>query len=100
MGRDFVIDTMEAKTPEFEGAVHPHFVPHAGGLVLAGYEANYGTGSNSQAVSVKVEYHDIEELPIPRIVTVTMSLPQGKLNEPIAFADCRIKKKQLNSDLH
>jgi len=94
MGRDFVIDTVEAKTPTFEGTVHPHFTPHVGGLVLSKYEANYSAGSNSQALSVSVEYQDIEGLPLPRTITLTMSLPQGKLNEPIAFADCRIKKKQ------
>jgi hypothetical protein len=93
MGRDFVIDVMEAKTSEFEGAIHPHFVPHAGGLVLAKYEANYATGSNSQALSVEIEYQDIEGLPVPRTLTMTTSLPQGKLSEPISFADCRVKKK-------
>jgi|SRR5580658_395888 hypothetical protein len=100
MGRDFVIDSMAAKTPDFEGTIHPHFVPHAGGLVLTKYEANYGNGSTSQALSVKVEYQDIEGLPIPRIVTMTMSLPQGEINEPITFDDCRITKKQAKSDSH
>jgi hypothetical protein len=93
MGRDFVIDTVEAKTPEFEGTVHPHFVPHAGGLVLGKYEANYGEGSASQDISVRVEYQDIQGLPIPRVVTMTVSFPQGKVNEPITFTDCRVKKK-------
>jgi hypothetical protein len=93
MSQDLVIDTVEAKTPEFEGTVHPHFIPHAGGLVLAKYEANSGKGSNLQAMSFEIEYQDIEGLPLPRLLTVTMSLPQGKLNEPIAFADCRVKKR-------
>jgi hypothetical protein len=93
MGRDFVIDALEAKTPEFEGTVHPHFVPHTGGLVLARYEANYGISSNSQSMSVQVEYRDIEGIPVPQTVTMTMSLPQGQFSEPISFADCRVKKK-------
>jgi hypothetical protein len=93
MDQDLVIDIVEAKTPEFEGTVHPHFIPHAGGLVLASYESNYGKGSNSQALSVRIEYQDIEGLPVPRTMTMTMSLPQGKLNEPIVFADCRVKKR-------
>jgi hypothetical protein len=93
MGQDLVIDTVEAKTPEFEGTVHPHFVAHAGGLVLSKYEADYGTGANSQALSVAVEYQEVEGLPVPRTVTMKMSLPQGKLNEPITLASCAVKKK-------
>jgi hypothetical protein len=93
MGRDFVIDSVEAKTPEFEGTVHPHFTPHAGGLVLTKYEATYGSGSNPQALSVTVDYQDIEGLPVPRTVIMTMTLPQGKFSEPISFADCGVKKK-------
>lgn len=98
MDREFVINTMEAKTPELEGTVHPHFVSHAGGLVLAKYEGNYGTGSNSQVMSVEIQYQDIGNLPLPRVVTLTMLLPQGKFDQPIAFSDCRIKKRQNKSE--
>lgn len=94
MNRDLVINSIYAKTSEFEGTVHPRFAQHQGGLVVDSYEGTYKTKSgNSQQLSVKIQYQEIESLPLPRIVTMTISLPQGLLEEPIALSDCVVKKK-------
>jgi hypothetical protein len=94
MNRDFVIDTTEVKASEFEGTVHPQFVPHMGGLVLVGYDATYKSTSNHpQQLSVKIQYQEIEHLTLPRTVTADMSLPQGRLEESFTFSNCQVKKK-------
>jgi hypothetical protein len=92
--REFVIDSMEAKTSEFEGTVYPKFAKHAGGLLLDSYEGTYtAAGASPQKLSVKIQYQEVQGLPLPRTITMTMSLPQGRLAEPLTLTECQIKKK-------
>lgn len=93
MSHDFVIDSIEVKSPKLEGVVRPKFERREGALVLVGYDAKYKTDSASQQLAVKVEYQEVEGLALPRTITMTMSLPQGRIDEPITFTDCRAKKR-------
>jgi X-X-X-Leu-X-X-Gly heptad repeat protein len=93
MNHALVIDSIQAKTSEFEGTVHPKFVDSNKGLVLDSYQGVYKTpGGDSQEISVKVIYQEIEGLSLPQIITETMALPQGRLEAPIAFRSCQVKK--------
>jgi X-X-X-Leu-X-X-Gly heptad repeat protein len=94
MNHDLVIDSIEAKTPQFEGTVRPKFVDSNNGLVLDSYQAVYKTASSdAQELSVKITYREIEGLSLPKTITLTMALPQGKLEAPIDFLSCQVKKK-------
>ena len=92
MNRDFVTDLIEAKGPELDGSVAPRYTRRPDGLLLESYDATYKTGGNSQKLSVNIQYQEIEGLLLPRIVTVSMILPQGSLNAPMTFSDCQVKK--------
>jgi len=93
VSRDLIVDSIYAKTPEFEGTVHPQFERTKGGLVLRSYDATYKTQSgNAQQLSVNVQYQEIEGLKLPRTITLTMSLPQGHLEMPITLSECKVKK--------
>lgn len=94
MNHALVIDTIEAKTPQFEGTVHPKFVDSDKGLLLDSYQGVYKTaGADPQDLSVKVTYQEIEGLSLPQAITLNMTLPQGRLEAPIAFSSCQVKKK-------
>jgi|SRR5579872_685669 hypothetical protein len=94
MNHALVIDSLEAKTPDVEGTVHPRFVNGNNGLVLESYQAVYTTASSdSQELSVKVTYQEVDGLSLPQTITLTMALPQGRLQAPIVFRSCQVKKK-------
>ncbi len=94
MNRDLVIDSIEAKTPAFEGTVHPRFVSREGRLILDGYEAEVGTGPGPhQRLSVRVQYQRIKDLLIPQKLSLSVALPQGQTNWPMTFEECSVEKK-------
>lgn len=94
MNHALLIDSIEARTPEFEGTVYPKFVNGNNGLVLESYQVVYKTaGNDSQELSVKVSYQEIEGLSLPQTITLNMTLPQGRVEAPIAFRACQVKKK-------
>jgi hypothetical protein len=91
---NFIIKETEASTPDFEGTVHPRFVPHESGLVLDSYEGSFKqTGGTEQHLSVKVQYQDVDAITLPLNVSMSMKLPQGEFSFPMTFAHCQVKKK-------
>ncbi len=94
MDHGLVIDSIEAKTPELEGTVHPKFVESKNGLVLDSYQSVYKVASTDpQELRVKITYQEIEGLSLPKTIILTMTLPQGGLEAPIDFLSCQVKKK-------
>ncbi|HZC22268.1 MAG TPA: hypothetical protein VE866_02935 [Candidatus Binatia bacterium] len=91
--RDMLLTTLSAKTSAFEGTLHPQFSPHEGGLLLKSYDASYKAGTSCQDLSVKIDYQEIEGLPIPHMVEMVMTLPQGHMDAPITFTNCKVTKK-------
>jgi hypothetical protein len=91
---NFVIKSIEAKTPEFEGTVYPQFVAHEGGLVPASYQSSIKlNGAAAQQVSVKVQYQDVDSLTLPLSVSVSVMGVNGLLTFPMTFSHCQVKKK-------
>lgn len=90
--RDMLLTTLSAKTSTFEGTMHPQFSPHEGGLLLKSYDASYKAGTSSQDLTVKIDYQEIQGLPIPRMIEMVMTLPQGHMDAPIALTNCRVTK--------
>lgn len=93
LARDMLLTTLSAKTSAFEGTMHPQFSPHEGGLLLKSYDASYKAGTSSQDLSVKIDYQEIEGLPIPHMIEVVMTLPQGHMDAPITLTNCKVTKK-------
>jgi hypothetical protein len=50
-------------------------------------------GGSSQHLSVKIEYQDVDNLTLPRTISLSMSLPQGQLHWPMTLESCQVKKK-------
>lgn len=94
MKRDFTIESIEAKTPEFEGVVRPKFEPHNGEFVLESYDGDYKTDSGvSQRLSITVQYQAVDGLLLPRVVKMLMTLPQGQVEWPMTLDGCQVKKQ-------
>jgi hypothetical protein len=91
--RDLVMTTLSVRTSAFEGTLRPQFSSHEGGLLLKSYDATYKSGNSSQDLTVKIDYQDIEGLPIPNMIEVLMVLPQGRMDAPIRFTNCKVTRK-------
>ena len=95
MKRDFVIDTVEAKTSEFEGVVRPKFFKSADGeLLMESYDVAYtANGGASQRLSVAIQYQTVDGLLLPRTIKMSMALSQGQLDWPMTLDSCQVKKQ-------
>ncbi len=93
MNRDLFIQTLYAKTPELEGTVRPHFFRLQDKLVPDAYEATYKTSGGEQNMTVKIQYQRIDGYELPRTITYALSLPKGRMEEPIMLDQCQVKKR-------
>jgi hypothetical protein len=94
MNHDLVIESVEATTPEVQGTVRPTFIDTKDGLLLESYRAVYKTpAGSSQELSVTVNYQHVDGVELPKTFTLSMSVPQGQLVEPITLQNCAVKKE-------
>jgi hypothetical protein len=95
MSRDLVIDTVKATAPEFEGTVNPTFAQNKKGLVLSGYVGNTKATSsgNSQHISIKIDYSEVQGLTLPRTVMAEVALQGAPIEIIVSFSDCHIKTR-------
>ncbi len=95
LDRNYMLTSLAARTSDFDGTVRPHFTKRKDASLLQSYDATYKTtGASSQDLSMKIEYQDLEGLPIPHTIEVIMTLPQGHIDAPITLSNCQVKKKQ------
>jgi hypothetical protein len=92
MDHKFVLTLIEVKSPELAATLHPQFEAHEGGLVLQSYEATYQGNGSTQELSVKIVYQDLDGLALPRGVEAVTITPQGRVDAPIHFTGCQVRK--------
>lgn len=90
MNHDFAITETRVNGSGVNGTVRPHFMRLAQGFVLDSYE--YSSSSNSQKLTVKVKYQEIEGLNLPEFVDVSMKFPSSAVAIPLHFVSCRANK--------
>ncbi len=95
LDRSYIPTSIAARTSAFDGTVHPRFTKRTDELLLQSYDGTYKTSAGqSQDLSMKIEYQDLDGLAIPRIIEAIVTLPQGRLDAPITLSNCQVKKKQ------
>ena len=95
LDRTYTPISIAARTSNFDGTVHPHFIKQKDELLLQSYDARYKTnGAAPQELSVKVGYQDLDGLLIPHTVEVIVPLPQGRIDAPITLSNCQVQRAQ------
>jgi len=91
--RDFVIEQFDVAVSGKNVMLRPEWDATPKGWRLASYEGTYGSGpGQSQQLSAKFEYQDVEGFQLLRSVDVTVQLPAGTVHVPIAFSEYQVKK--------
>lgn len=76
-GKDFKINEIRVTGEGFKASLKPVLKETPEGFILNGYAANYETGSRKTLVEVRLEYHLVNGLQLPRKVNVN-TLYEGK----------------------
>jgi hypothetical protein len=85
MTRNYLIDEVRLTTPSAEITIHPHFSVVKKRYVLIGFEGTVKVSSNDLAEKMRIEYQDVDDLELPHLVHMEMTLPKGTIEFPIAF---------------
>ncbi|WP_243293584.1 hypothetical protein [Geothrix mesophila] len=94
MDRTFTITEMKVKSPAFDSTIRPAFERQPGGLVLAGYDAEYLSTASSLRLKVQIKNKAIQELPLP--VALDLSVWMGSANRQqilMTFSELNVEKK-------
>ena len=95
MDRAFSITEMRVKSPAFDSSIRPSFERQPGGLVLAGYEAEYTSTASSLRLKVLIRNRAIQELPLP--VALDLSVWMGAADKQqilMTFSEMNLEKKK------
>jgi hypothetical protein len=92
---DFAIEQIDLVLPSKNLTIRPHWDVTAKGWRLAGYDGVYTSASGqTQQVSAKVEYQDVEGFQLLRSVDLTVQLSaSSSVRLPIAFSEYQIRKR-------
>jgi len=96
MDRAFTITDMRVKSPAFDSTIRPTFERQPGGLVLAGYDAEYQSASSSMRLKVLITNRAVQGLPLP--VALDLSVWMGtaaKQQILMTFSELNLEKKKL-----
>lgn len=95
MDRSFAITTMKVKSPAFDSTIRPTFERQKGGLVLAGYDAEFVSTASSMRLKVLISNKAIQDLPLP--VALDLSVWMGaaaKQQILMTFSELNLEKKK------
>ncbi|HXZ27419.1 MAG TPA: hypothetical protein VEG08_05395 [Terriglobales bacterium] len=94
MGKDLVIHELRIISPEFRSSIRPQFLTSREGLLLAGYQADYQgkTPEDATALTVKIDYQEVNGLPLPRTLDVSGSQAGSPFRVSFSFSGCQANR--------
>lgn len=95
MDRAFAITEMKVKTPSFDSSIRPVFERQPGGLVLAGYDAEYTSPASSMRLKVLIRNRAIQDLPLPVGLDLSVWMGGGPRQQILmGFSELNLEKKK------
>ncbi|WP_243286292.1 hypothetical protein [Geothrix terrae] len=94
MDRTFTITEMKVKSPAFDSTIRPSFEHQPGGLVLAGYDAEYLSTASSLRLKVQIRNQAIQDLPLPVALDLSVWMGEGARQQILmTFSGMTLEKK-------
>ncbi len=93
MDKAFVITDMRVQSPAFDSTIRPVFDRQPGGLVLAGYDAEYRSKASSLRLKVLIKNKAIQDLPLPVALDLSVWTGENKQQILMTFSELKLEKK-------